>query len=199
MTNSSVDGELLDSPGADDFFAMVAELDVPVLLHPPAEPLGAQALKDFRLVEAVSRFNDVTVGLAALVWGGRMEQYPGLQIVAGMGGGAISMVADRLDRMLQPAHWGGGPPVVNKISQPASTFLARVYTDTTCHNRTVLQGNLALMGHERLLFGSDSPPASTPLQAALDVVHGLGLDDTQVAGVLGGNARKLFKLDRPLP
>jgi predicted TIM-barrel fold metal-dependent hydrolase len=35
IVNSSVQGEYLDSPRADDFFAMAAELDAPVFLHPP--------------------------------------------------------------------------------------------------------------------------------------------------------------------
>jgi hypothetical protein len=41
MVNTSVRGEYLDSPRADDFFAMASELDVPILLHPPAEPVGS--------------------------------------------------------------------------------------------------------------------------------------------------------------
>jgi aminocarboxymuconate-semialdehyde decarboxylase len=193
ITNSSVDGEYLDSPKCDEFFAMVDELDVPVLLHPPAEPVGGDRLADFRLVEALGRFNDVTTGLASLVWGGRLEQYPDLKVVAGMSGGAVALVAARLDRMLQPAHWAG-PPLENKITQPPSSYLAKVYVDTTSHNPAVLAADVALMGAEHVLFGTDFPPASTPLEAALGVVRGLGLDGAAVDGVLGGNARALFKL-----
>lgn len=193
MVNSSVDGRFLDDAGADDFFAMVDELDVPVMLHPPAEPVGAEKLSDFRLVEAVGRFNDVTIGLASLIWGGRLEQHPSLRVIAGMSGGAVAAVAPRLDRMLAPAHWGG-PPLENKISEPFSSYLSRVYVDTTSHNAGVLAAAAQTMGAGQLLFGTDFPPASTPLEAALGVVRGLGLDDAGTAGVLGGNARQLFKL-----
>lgn len=222
IVNSSIDGRYLDAPEADEFFDMVAELDVPILIHPPAEPVGSDKLHDFRLVESVGRFNDVTTGLAALVWGGRLERDPDLKIVAGMGGGAVSLLASRLDAMLRPAHWGGppkgppggggpangpdsagkpaGPPrYENRITELPSTYLARVHTDTTCHNPTALQGNLALMGPERLLFGTDSPPASTPLETAIEVVTRLGLTSSDESAIFGGNARRLFDLDKPLP
>ena len=118
IVNTSVRGEYLDSERADPFFAMAAELDVPIFLHPPAEPVGAASLRDYRLVEQVGRFCDVTVGLAALVFGGRMERYPGLKFIGATAGGAISLLPSRLDMAYAPRHWqkgpggppGGGPP-----------------------------------------------------------------------------------------
>ena len=104
-------GEYLDSPRADQFFAMAAELGKPIFLHPPAEPVGSDSIEDFRLVEQVGRFMDVTVGLATLVFAGRLEQYPDLEIIAATAGGAISLLAGRMDQAYQPRHWaGGGPP-----------------------------------------------------------------------------------------
>ena len=104
--NTSVKGEYLDSERADPFFEMASELGKPIFLHPPAEPVGSDSLDDFRLVEQVGRFMDVTVGLAALVFGGRLEQYPDLQFIAATAGGAISLLAARLDAAYKPRHWG---------------------------------------------------------------------------------------------
>src|SRR5271168_3291867 len=56
IVNTSVNGEYLDSPRADEFFEMAAELGKPVFLHPPAEPVGSDSIEDFRLVEQVGRF-----------------------------------------------------------------------------------------------------------------------------------------------
>ena len=91
IVNTSVKGEYLDSERADPFFEMASELGVPVFLHPPAEPVGSDSLADFRLVEQVGRFMDVTVGLAALVFAGRLEQYPDLDFIAATAGGAIAL------------------------------------------------------------------------------------------------------------
>ena len=70
IANTSVRGAYLDDERADDFFAMVDDLDVPVFLHPPAEPVGSASLRDFRLVEQIGRYCDATLGLAALIFGG---------------------------------------------------------------------------------------------------------------------------------
>ncbi len=109
IVNTSVQGEYLDSERADGFFAMAAELGLPLLLHPPAEPVGSASFRDFRLVEQVGRFGDVTAGLAALVFGGRLEQYPDLQVIGATAGGAIALLSNRLDLAYQPRHWGGPP------------------------------------------------------------------------------------------
>jgi aminocarboxymuconate-semialdehyde decarboxylase len=228
IVNTSVKGEYLDSERADAFFDMAAELDKPIFLHPPAEPVGSDSLEDFRLVEQVGRFVDVTVGLAALVFGGRLEQYPNLRFIGATAGGAISLLATRLDSAYLPRHWkgggppkgnggggppgggppgggppgggppGGGPPMMqyeNKISAPPSTFLANVYVDTANSSIPNHLANLEVMGADHLLFGTDSPPLSTPLPEAIAMVAELPVSEEEKQQILQGNARRLFALD----
>jgi aminocarboxymuconate-semialdehyde decarboxylase len=231
IVNTSVGGEYLDSPRADEFFAMAAELGKPIFLHPPAEPVGSDSIEDFRLVEQVGRFVDVTVGLATLVFAGRLEQHPNLELVAATAGGAISLLAGRMDQAYQPRHWagggppggggppsgapgggppgggppggpgGGGPPgpppmarYTNKITQPPSAYLRRVYVDTANSSVPNHLANLELMGADHMLFGTDSPPLATPLQDAIAMVDGLPISATEKQGILEGNARRLFGL-----
>lgn len=232
IVNTSVNGEYLDSPRADAFFEMAAELGRPVFLHPPAEPVGSDSIEDFRLVEQVGRFMDVTVGLATLVFSGRMERHPKLEVIAATAGGAIALLAGRMDQAFQPRHWagggppggapgggppgagapgggapGGGPPgagppagrpamaqYTNKITEPPSTYLRRVYVDTANSNVHNHLANLELMGAEHLLFGTDSPPLATPLGDAIAMVEGLPISADQRQGILEGNARRLFGL-----
>jgi aminocarboxymuconate-semialdehyde decarboxylase len=240
IVNTSVGGEYLDSPRADEFFAMAAELGKPIFLHPPAEPVGSASIEDFRLVEQVGRFMDVTVGLATLVFAGRLEQHPDLEVIAATAGGAISLLAGRMDQAYQPRHWagggppgggppsgsagggppggptaggppGGGPPgggpgaggpagrppmaqYTNKITQPPSIYLRRVYVDTANSSVPNHLANLELMGADRMLFGTDSPPLATPLQDAIAMVDGLPISATEKQGILEGNARRLFGL-----
>jgi hypothetical protein len=52
---------------------------------------------DFRLVEHAVRFMDVTIGLAAILFAGRLEQHPRLNLIGATAGGAIGIVAPRLD------------------------------------------------------------------------------------------------------
>jgi len=213
IVNTSVKGVYLDSERADPFFDLAAELDVPIFLHPPAEPVGSDSIEDFRLVEQVARFCDVTVSLATLIFGGRIERYPNLQFIAATAGGAIGLLPARLDQAYQPRHWAagkpgagppGGPPTggppggpprfENKISQPPSTYLKQVYVDTANSSVPNHLGNLELMGAERMLFGTDSPPLATPLEAAIQTVEQLPISDDDKQKILRGNAERLFKL-----
>jgi aminocarboxymuconate-semialdehyde decarboxylase len=215
IVNTSVKGEYLDSERADAFFDMASELGVPIFLHPPAEPVGSDSLEDFRLVEQVGRFMDVTVGLAALVFGGRLEQHPNLEFIAATAGGAISLLAGRLDQAYRPRHWkgggppgggppgggppGGGPPPMmqyeNKISEAPSAFLQRVYVDTANSSVPNHLANLQVMGADHLLFGTDSPPLATPLEDAIGLVEELPVSPEEKQRILEGNARRLFGLD----
>jgi predicted TIM-barrel fold metal-dependent hydrolase len=195
IVNTSIQGEYLDSERADDFFAMVAELAVPVFLHPPAEPVGTGSYRDFRLVEQLARFWDVTAALAAIVFGGRLEQDPSLEVVAATAGGAIGLVAGRLDQAAAPRPGGppgGGPP--KKIDKPPSEYLRRVYVDTANASLPNQLANLELMGADHLLFGTDSPPLSTPLDAAIGLVNDLPVPDEDKEKILHGNAERLFGL-----
>jgi aminocarboxymuconate-semialdehyde decarboxylase len=219
IVNTSVKGQYLDADGADSFFAMAAELDVPILLHPPAEPVGTSSLSDYRLVEQVARFNDVTTSMATLAFSGRLEKYPNLKIIGVTGGGSLGLLPNRLDTAFQPKHWGakpgqgaggppaggpppggppaGGPPIQqyqNKISQPPSTYIKRMYVDTASYSVGALLANLQTFGADHMLFGTDSPPLVTPLPEVLGFIQNLPISDEDRQKIFTGNAKRLFKL-----
>jgi aminocarboxymuconate-semialdehyde decarboxylase len=214
IINTSVQGEYLDSEAADPFFAMAAELDVPIFLHPPAEPVGSGSFRDFRLVEQVGRFCDMTASLASLIFSGRLEKYPNLKFVGATGGGAISLLPSRLDLAYQPRHWQSGegqapaasagparPPggamiqsFENKISKKPSTYLKSVYVDTACQSFPLLSANLEMVGADHILFGTDSPPLVTPLGECIDLINRLPIPDGDKQKIFSGNAKRLFRL-----
>ncbi|MEU0273626.1 amidohydrolase family protein [Streptomyces sp. NPDC006307] len=103
IVNSSVRGRYLDAPEAEDFFALAEEAAVPVLVHAPALPACGQGLDDLALLERVGRYCDVAVGLAVLARAGVLDRHPGLRLIAAAAGGALAMLAARLDAV-------GGPP-----------------------------------------------------------------------------------------
>ena len=191
IVNSSVKGEYLDSEGADDFFAMASEVDVPVFLHPGAEPVGTANVRDFRLVEQVSRFFDVAVGLATLAISGRLEQYPDLKLLGATAGGGVSLVHNRVDVATRGRPAAEGVARAELDGSP-SDYLRNVYVDTATGNQQVHLANLELMGAERMLFGTDSPPMATPLEKAIGQVEGLPIDEEAKQAIFAGNARRLF-------
>jgi aminocarboxymuconate-semialdehyde decarboxylase len=183
ITNPSVDGAYLDSPRADGMLALAAERDVPILLHSGSMPACCGGIGDYGLFETVGRLCDVTIGMAVLVASGRLAQYPDLRVIATSGGAALGLLPEALDRTW-PAGVGGPPSVV----------LSRIYVDTTIDNPYALRSSLALVGPERMLFGTDWPPVPVVHEEKLRSVAELPMTAAERADVLGGNAERIFKL-----
>ncbi len=211
ITNTSVHGELLGTPQADSFFAMAAELGVPVLVHAPAEPAGSERVADPRFVEQIGRFCDVTAGMAMIAFAGWLEKYPDLVLIGATGGGALALLPERLQTAVRPRHWGGdrpgpsGPPgtgapdgttpfTANGVAADPSAALARMYVDTSTSSAAHLNLNAEVLGAERMLFGSDSPPLACPLEDLLQAIGKLDVDDASRQLILGGNAEAIFDL-----
>ncbi|TJZ90404.1 amidohydrolase family protein, partial [Actinacidiphila oryziradicis] len=165
ITTSSVHGELLGSPRADSFFALAAETGVPVLVHAPAEPAGTERVDDIGFVEQIGRFCDVTMGMAMIAFAGWLDKYPGLRLIGATGGGAMALLPERLQTAARPRHWGGGAPPAQSAAPPAAdpgAALQRMYVDTSPLSPAHLSLNAEVLGPERMLFGTDSPPLSVP-------------------------------------
>jgi aminocarboxymuconate-semialdehyde decarboxylase len=67
--------------------------------------------------------------------------------------------------------------------------------DTATPSRIALAAAAEVFGPEHLLFGTDSPPLTSPLQATLDLVNSLDVTEAQRAAIHAGTARELFGLD----
>jgi aminocarboxymuconate-semialdehyde decarboxylase len=209
ITTSSVHGELLGSPRADSFFALAAEAGVPVLVHAPAEPVGTEHVDNIGFVEQIGRFGDVTMGMAMIAFAGWLEKYPGLQLIGATGGGAMALLPERLQTAARPPPWGGGappsapppsapPPSDRQASQAPSAHpaaaLQRMYVDTSPFSPAHLSLNAEVLGPQRMLFGSDSPPLSAPLEDLIRMIEKLPVDKASQQLILGGNAEALFNL-----
>lgn len=186
VVNSSVGGEYLGSSRAADFFAAAAEGGAPVLVHPPAEPIGTSNLGYHHgLVEHIARPCDVTMGIAAIISGGWLEKYPDLALIAAAGGGGLAVLAEKLDLAL------AGAPA---LSRPASESLSRVLVETACPSQTQLRANLKAFGASNVLFGSDSPPLLAQLGRIVEIVESPLLTVEERRAVSWANAARLFGL-----
>ncbi|HEX4722669.1 MAG TPA: amidohydrolase family protein [Pseudonocardiaceae bacterium] len=202
IVNTSVRGEYLGSPRAEEFFALAAENDAPILLHPPAEPVGAAAMHGhLGLIEHVARPCDVTSGVASILFAGWLDKYPTLKLVVANAGGALSLLREKLDLAQQRVRPSGPPGAGKPAGAPAAPIggqLARLYVDTATPSRLALAAAAEVFGPEHLLFGTDSPPLTAPLHTTLDMVAALDITEAQRGRIYEGTARELFGLgDRP--
>ena len=78
--------------------------------------------------------------------------------------------------------------------EPPSGRLGQLYLDTASYHPASLRAAIDTVGVERLVLGTDYPPAARSPKPTIDLVESLGLSDDDRDRILGGNARAL--LDR---
>ncbi|MFF8732629.1 amidohydrolase family protein [Streptomyces sp. NPDC015171] len=101
----------------------------------------------------------------------------------------------------RPATWNptaGNPTAGNSVArEPASDPIAalrRMYVDTSPFSAAHLGLNAEVLGPERMLFGTDSPPMAAPLEDYIRMIEKLPVDKAAQQLILGGNAEALFDL-----
>ena len=187
-------GRYLDSV-PDAFWELVAGLDVPVFIHPGGSVIGNELMQMYRLGEVCGRPLDTTVTLARFILTGAAARHPGVRLLCAHAGGAICTIADRLDFGHELRGYAPlGPWGEVELPEPPSAYVARLYLDTVTYGTAALLPALARVGHERLVYGSDRPPVPFDLERTMGYVRELGLPAGEQAAILGGNARRLFRL-----
>jgi len=197
--NSSHQGAYPDDPGARDFFALVTQLDIPVVIHPPSVAFGEERMKEYRLASSVGRPFDSCLTLARMILYGVFEQFPTLKVVATHLGGGISEIVGRLDYnyALQAEGFytraADSEPML--IRHPPSHYLKMIYLDSVSYHLPALKCGLETVGIDHLVFGTDAPPLTPLKQRGLDLVRSLDLPAEDMDKILCRNAQRLLKLN----
>lgn len=173
----------LDDPALDPFWETAAGLGVPIMVHPMFGSDDAR-LHDMGMMNAVGRVTDVTIAVSRLLFAGHPLRFEGLKLIASTGGGALPYMVGRLSRNF--AVEGG------KVADPLEG-LRRLWFDSIVFRPEALRFLTDLVGVERVMLGSDFPfPIGDPTPCA--VIRGAGYEPAEVALMLGGNAKALFRL-----
>ncbi|MGH8598876.1 MAG: amidohydrolase family protein [Gammaproteobacteria bacterium] len=102
-------GRPLNDPSLDRFYAAIAELNVPLFIHPaPAGidgPAGDPNLKQFDLDIIVGFAAQETIAVCTLIYGGVLERHPTLDICVSHGGGATAYLYGRMARAARKRPW----------------------------------------------------------------------------------------------
>lgn len=100
------------------------------------------------------------------------------------------------------AHWGGGIPF-HELNPGTKKLFKNVYYDTAAspllYNASVFEHVVNMIGHDRILFGTDYPLFCFPsiakeVEFHRNIAHtrSSGLADEPMSAILGGNAKRLF-------
>jgi predicted TIM-barrel fold metal-dependent hydrolase len=186
-------GHELDAPELDPLWEALQQRRLPLLIH-PHYLVGSDALggAGHTLPVALGFPFETTVALARLVLAGVLQRFPELTIVGAHGGGVLPFLAGRLT-----AAWRSDAIARDRLPVPPSEELAKLYLDALVYHPGALLATAAVVGAERLAFGTDHPFSVADPDANLRALEALPADDREA--VRWRTARRLFGLPTPEP
>lgn len=207
---TNVLGLPLSDPRFRPIFARMAQLDLPVLVHPyrtaaMSDYAGESASQD----EVWFTFGwpyETSAFAARMVFSGIFVDFPDLKIVLHHFGAMIPSFAKRLELGFRQIFAGadGANPVATEagLSGPVIDHYHKFYADTALNGWLPgLRAGYEFFGPSRSVFGTDAPFSPDGGRSFIgDTLAGLeelGMDDTQRRLLLEGNARRLFRLTGP--
>ncbi len=186
---TSIDGKPIHERELWPFYERVAELNVPVFLHPFLPP-GAEHMRDYWLQTVLGVLFESALTAARFAFSGLLEAVPGLRVVVPHIGGLIPYSLGRLDKGFR-TH----PPCSEHIERPPSEYLKNLYIDSVAFERESLQFAVDRWGADRVMLGSDYPQAMGELDSCVADVEALELPEEQKDMIRSGTAKKLLRLD----
>ncbi|MFB6311805.1 MAG: amidohydrolase family protein [Salinirussus sp.] len=150
---TTYDGRPLDDPAFEPFFAMAAERNIALWLHPRGQ-LWYDWTGEYAAEKTFLWPFETTLAISRLVFGGIFERHPNLDVVTHHAGGTIPFLANRI-----AAYYG-------KEDRTDWVDLSRSVVSyfSSCHADTMTNGNVPALdlAHDffddgRLVFGSDYP------------------------------------------
>lgn len=183
---TNIDGRDLDDPIFEPVFERIAQLDLPVFLH-PIQPVGGKRLDFFYMHNALGFPFDTAIAACRLIFGGVLDRHPSLKVNLPHAGGVLPILIGRVDHAYRITD------AAKRIAMPPSAYLKRFTYDTITHSKPILDYVISQVGIGRIVLGSDycfTMGTDRPVK----IVDQLGLDQRQRALILGGTAAKLLKL-----
>lgn len=187
---SNVGGKNLNHPDYFPFFEAVADLDVPLFIHPYIPP-GEERMQDYYLHNLLGMVTETGLAIASVIYGGILERLPNLKIVFAHAGGVFPYIVGRMDHGYEVRI----EECQKAIPHPPSHYLKQVYFDCMSFNSRALRYLVDTVGAERVLLGSDYPFDMGPIGGPVaEVKANALLTEEDKKQIIGGTAASLFRL-----
>ncbi len=175
----------LDDPSNEDLWALLAERQAFIFMHPSGVPEGRR-LGDFWMPQLVGYPMETAIAVARLIMGQVLERHD-LVLCLAHGGGCVPALRGRLDMGWERKD------VAHTTQLPPSDYAARLYYDTAIFNNTMLARLVEDYGAEHVLMGTDHPfELGDP--DPIGTVRALGLDEASTRTILWDSAARLLGL-----
>lgn len=195
MINGTAHGRFMDHPDFEPFFAMAAELDVPLYFHPSIVNRQVRdAYYDNADPAFAARFASAGIGwhfeagvhVMRLIFAGVFDRYPNLQVIMGHWGELMPFYMDRINTFF--------PASASPMKHDFKYYMQNnIYiTPSGMFNLPQLQNALQTMGPDRIMYSVDYP--YYPNKGAREFLENAPISQTDKEKIANGNAEKLFKL-----
>ena len=178
-------GRELDDPVNDELWALLAERETFVFLHPSGVP-DPRRLADYWMPQLVGYPMETAVAVARLVFGGVLERHP-IRLCLAHGGGCLPSLRGRMDMGWERKE------VAHTTPLPPSAYADRLYYDTAVFHTGLLRRLVEDVGVEQVLMGTDHPFELADFDP-VGTVRALGLPDADARAILWDNAARLLGL-----
>jgi uncharacterized protein len=198
---TNVNGKPIDAKQYAPLFALAAQYDLPIWLH----PTRTADFPDYT-TEKFSRYEmwwcfgwpyETSVAMARLVLAGLLDRYPKIKIITHHGGGMIPFYDKRIENGL--ASLGGRTKeedysgVLRALKRPFMDYFRDFYADTALFGDSLgLDCALEFFGPDHMVFASDAPFG--PIKLHTDAIAARDFDAKTRAAITRGNAETLMKM-----
>lgn len=183
----------------DPVFAAAAELGIVLVLHTGTglETVIHERGAGAAVVNYTRQMNDGIDAITYMVAGGVLDRNPTAQVaVIECGASWLAALSERMDEV----YFAHAPFVHPKLSVPPSEVIRRQVKASFQHDRACIASR-HVTGVEALLWASDYPHAEGTFPHSQAVISklfdGITITEKEKADILGGNAVRLFRLQRP--
>ncbi|MGE8368890.1 amidohydrolase family protein [Cupriavidus sp.] len=190
LVNGHTQGMYYDNPAYDAFWERMQELDVPMYLHPTDAYVMPHVYAGHPEISGAAWGWGVETASHALrlVFAGVFDRFPRLKIILGHMGEGLPFQRWRFDSRF--AVYSHGIKLAKKPSEYIGSNIV-ITTSGVC-SPAALNGAIAEMGAEAVLFSVDYPYESTAIAA--DFIEQAPMDDATRSLVCHGNAERILKL-----
>lgn len=177
----------LDDPSLDPFWAAAQAHRAPIFIHPAGTTLGKRVAK-YYLTNIIGNPLDTTIAVTNLIFGGVLDRFPTLNVVAAHGGGYLTSYFART------IHGHAVRPEMHTISHPPIEYLRRIWIDNLVFEPKYVAHLIDVIGASRVVLGTDYP-FDMGQENPVDLIEEIpALSDAEIAEIKGGNAIELLHL-----
>jgi aminocarboxymuconate-semialdehyde decarboxylase len=150
--------------------------------------LGARLDRHY-LSNVIGQPLETTIALSHLIFGGVLDRYPGVKILAAHGGGYLPSYIGRSN------HAWHARPDARSCARPPGDYLRQIWFDNLVYEPEALRHLVQEAGIDQIVTGSDYPfdMGQYAFSDLLELVPGLSLDDRE--RIAYRNAERLLGQD----